>query len=55
MAMNRADELLKGKLTLSPVKIYQNWIPLRKLDIGSFRKVKVKYVTMEIEMIRSNQ
>jgi len=28
MAMNRGNELLKGKLILSPVKIYQNWIPL---------------------------
>lgn len=28
MTMNGGKELLKGKVILSPVKIYQNWVPL---------------------------
>lgn len=35
MSMNRGNELLKGKLILTPVKIYQNWVPLGKLDIAA--------------------
>lgn len=40
MAMKRGNELLKGKLISSPVKTYQNGIPLWKLDIRALGSSK---------------
>lgn len=46
MPMNKGSELLKVKLILSPVKIYQKWVPLWKLNVRALETLK--YVTMEI-------